>query len=168
MRFIDVIGYSGSGKTYFIMKIIELLRFQLGFNIAVMKNVKQHQIDEEGKDSNIFTKSGANYSIIQNEKHEMAIFLKAEEITFDKLIKWLEQGPYKIDIVISEGFRNLNHPTVLCVSNRDEIKPQMTNNIKMISGIICTKSKVEDIPSNIPLINIDKEFEIFLKIFKIR
>lgn len=167
MRIIDVIGLSGSGKTYFIMKAIELFKIQLGYNVTVFKNVKHHQIDEKGKDSHIFTKSGTNYSVIQNLNNEMAIFLKAEEKGFEKLIKWLEQGPYKIDLVFTEGFRNLNHPTVLCVSNIEEIKTQIAKNVKIISGAICAKSKVEDIPYNIPLINIEENFERFLDVFKI-
>ncbi|MBY8989126.1 MAG: molybdopterin-guanine dinucleotide biosynthesis protein MobB [Candidatus Lokiarchaeota archaeon] len=167
MRIIDVIGFSGSGKTYFIMKAIELFKRQLKCNVTVIKNVKHHQVDEKGKDSHIFTKSGANYSIIQNINNEMAIFLKAEEIGFEKLIKWLEQGPYKIDIVFTEGFRDLNNPTVLCVNNIEEIKTQVAKNVKIISGAICAKEKVEDIPYNIPLINIEESFERFLDIFKI-
>jgi molybdopterin-guanine dinucleotide biosynthesis protein MobB len=167
MRIIDVIGFSGSGKTYFIMKAIKLFKLQLGYNVTVIKNVKHHEIDERGKDSHIFTNSGASYSIIQNLNNEMAIFLKAEENGFDKLIKWLEQGPYKIDIVFTEGFRDLNHPTVLCVNTIDEIKKQITNTVKMISGSISEKREVDNIPFNIPIINIEENFEEFLKIFKI-
>ena len=167
MRIIDVIGFSGSGKTYFIMKAIKLFKLKLGYNVTVIKNVKHHQIDEIGKDSHIFTKSGADYSIIQNLNNEMAIFLKAEEIELDEFINWLDQGPYKIDIVITEGFRDLNHPTVLCVSTIDEIKTQTTKTVKMISGTICVKNEVEDTPFNIPIINIEENFERFLKIFNI-
>ena len=167
MRIIDVIGFSGSGKTYFIMKAIELFKLQLKCNVTVIKNVKHHQIDEKGKDSHIYTKSGANYSIIQNINNEMAIFLKSEEVGFEKLIKWLEQGPYKIDIVFTEGFRDLNNSTVLCVSSIEEIKTQVAKNVKIISGAICVKKKVEDIPYNIPLINIEESFQRFLDIFKI-
>lgn len=167
MRIIDVIGFSGSGKTYFIMKAIELFKNQLGYKVTVFKNVKHHQIDEKGKDSHIFTKSGAIYSIIKNLNNEMAIFLKIEENGIDTLIKWLEQGPYKSDIVITEGFRNLDHPTVLCVSNIDEIKTQTTKAVKMISGAICGKDEIDDHSLKIPIINIEENFERFLKIFNI-
>jgi molybdopterin-guanine dinucleotide biosynthesis protein MobB len=167
MRIIDVIGFSGSGKTYFIMKAIELFKIQLGYNVTVFKNVKHHQIDERGKDSHIFTKSGANYSIIQNLNNEMAIFLKAEEKGLENFIKWLEQGPYEIDIVFTEGFRYLNHPTVLCVSTIEEITSQISKTVKMISGTICGKKEVENHSFKIPVINIEENFETFLKIFNI-
>ena len=165
MKIIDVIGFSGSGKTYFIMNVIKGIKRRLNCNVTVIKNVKHHHIDEEGKDSYNFTKSGASYSIIQNSNDETAIFLKIEENGLDDFINWLNQGPYKVDIVITEGFRNLHHPTVLCVSNIDEIKKQITNNVKMISGIICEKKDVSKSSLNIPIINIEENFEKFLEIF---
>ena len=51
IKIIDVIGYSGSGKTYFIMTAVNYIKKQLNYNVSVIKNVKHHQIDKEGKDS---------------------------------------------------------------------------------------------------------------------
>ncbi|MFW9878913.1 MAG: molybdopterin-guanine dinucleotide biosynthesis protein B [Candidatus Thorarchaeota archaeon] len=165
IKIIDVIGYSGSGKTYFIMNAIKLIKHRLDYNATVIKNVKHHQIDDKGKNSHIFTESGASYSIIQNLNKEMAIFLNAREIRLDDFVKWLDQGPYKIDIIFTEGFRNLKNPTVLCVSSIDEIEPQLTDNVKMISGIICGKGINKEINLSIPLINIEEDFQKFLEIF---
>ncbi|MHA2399095.1 MAG: GTP-binding protein, partial [Promethearchaeota archaeon] len=39
IKIIDIIGYSGSGKTYFIMNAIKLIKKQLSYNMAVIKNV---------------------------------------------------------------------------------------------------------------------------------
>lgn len=167
IRIIDVIGYSGSGKTYFIKNAIKLFKDRLGNNVTVIKNIKHHQIDKKGKDSHIFTESGASYSIIQNLNKEMAIFLNAEEIRLDEFINWLDRGPYEIDIVFTEGFRDLNHPTVLCISNIDEIEHQLTDNVKMISGIICGKNVIENITLGVPIINIEEDFQRFLEIFNI-
>ena len=167
IKIIDVIGYSGSGKTNFIMKAIKLFKSQLNYNVSVIKNVNHHQIDEKGKDSQIFTEAGASYSIIQNIDKEMAIFLKVKEMTFDKFIKWLHQGPFDIDILFTEGFRDFNNPTVLCVSSIDELASQLTEHVKMISGIICEKDIVDTRTIDLPIINIEKEFDKFLKIFNI-
>ncbi len=167
IRIIDVIGYSGSGKTYFIKNAIKLFKDRLGYNVTVIKNVKHHQIDNKGKDSQIFTEYGASYSIIQNLNKEMAIFLNAEEIRLDEFIKWLDRGPYEIDIMFTEGFRDLKHPTVLCISDIDEIEPQLTDNVKMISGIICGKNVIENITLGVSIINIEENFQRFLEIFNI-
>ncbi|MFW9877043.1 MAG: molybdopterin-guanine dinucleotide biosynthesis protein B [Candidatus Thorarchaeota archaeon] len=167
IRIIDVIGYSGSGKTFFIMSALKLLKRKFDYNITVIKNVKHHQIDDKGKDSRLFTESGASYSIIQNLNKDMAIFLNLKEVRLDDFIKWLTQGPYEIGIIFTEGFRNLNHPTVLCASNVDEIKPQLTDNVKMISGIICGKGVNKRSILDIPIINIEQNFQTFLEIFEI-
>lgn len=167
IKIIDIIGYSGSGKTYFIMNLIKLLKKQLSYNISVIKNVKHHQIDEKGKDSYNFSESGALYSIIKNNLNDMSIFLNINDISIEEIINWLQKGPYKIDLLLTEGFRNLNNPTVLCVSNLDQIEPQLNNNIKMISGIICSNMVEEEIISNLPIVDIEKDFQEFMKIFSI-
>jgi len=82
-------------------------------------------------------------------------------------LKWLELSPYKLDLCFLEGFRNLNYPTVLCVQNRDEIKPQLTEYVKMISGLISLNFKEGRDKTDIPVVNLLESFELFLKIFNI-
>ncbi|MFW9969576.1 MAG: molybdopterin-guanine dinucleotide biosynthesis protein B [Candidatus Odinarchaeota archaeon] len=164
---IDVVGYSGSGKTFFITSTIKLLSTKLNYNISVIKNVKHHPIDEEGKDSYRYNEAGANFSIIQNINNETAIFTKIKEVNLKILLKWLNSGPFKSDLTFTEGFRNLNNPTVLCVSDLNEIEVQLTENIKMISGIICSKKLIKKKVNNIPIIDVKNQFSEFLKLFDI-
>lgn len=168
IKIIDVIGYSGSGKTYFITKAIKLFKKQLNYNVAVIKNVKHHQIDKTGKDSNKFAESGASYSIIKNDVDDLGIFLNYKEDNFEKIYEWLQNGPYNVDLLLTEGFRQLKHPTVLCVSKSDEIESQLTENVKIISGIICSNFLNNDSFTDIPILDLEKEFQRFLKIFKIK
>jgi molybdopterin-guanine dinucleotide biosynthesis protein MobB len=130
--------------------------------------VKHHQIDDQGKDSYNFTKSGASYSIIKNEGNDAAIFVNLSEFNFESVIEWLQKGPYELDLVFTEGFRNFKHPTVLCISDFEEIKPQLNKHIKMISGIICQKPRGGFNPTELPIVNIETDFHQFLEIFKIR
>ncbi|MFX1324636.1 MAG: molybdopterin-guanine dinucleotide biosynthesis protein B [Promethearchaeota archaeon] len=164
IKYIDVIGYSGSGKTYFIMNVIRMFKTQLKYNIAVIKNVKHHHIDNKGKDSQKFTESGASYSIIKNIDNEFGIFVKIRENSIDTILNWLQKGPIKIDLIITEGLRDSNHPTILCVKNIDEIDPQLNNNVKIISGIICSNQVKPESYSNVPILDIEKDFKKFLKI----
>ena len=46
-----MIGYSGSGKTSFIVNAIKLLKINFSYSVVVIKNVKHHSIDKKGKDS---------------------------------------------------------------------------------------------------------------------
>jgi molybdopterin-guanine dinucleotide biosynthesis protein B len=162
---IDVIGYSGSGKTTFITKLIKLFIANLNYNVAVIKNVKHHPIDEEGKDSYNFTKAGAIYSIISNINNDIAIFMKSKDNNIKTLIDWLKNGPNKLNVILTEGFRNLGNPTVLCISDFDEIEEQLTRNIRMITGVICSKDINRKSISNLPIIDIEKGFDKFIKLF---
>lgn len=166
MKIISVIGYSGSGKTFLILSAIKLLKERIDFNSSVLKNIHKHRIDIEGKDSYKFSISGAQYSITRNKFNENTIFIK-KNIEIRKIIEWIERGPLKTDILFIEGFRNLYFPTILCVKEISEIQPQLSNNIKMISGIITTKKTKLQQEIDFPIIDINQEFDLFLDIFKI-
>lgn len=167
MIIISVIGYSGSGKTHFIQKMIRRLKTELNFEVVVIKNIHQHQIDEKGKDSYIFTEAGAVYSIIKNKLDENAIFLK-KKINIEELIRWVIKGPFKVDIIFTEGFRNLAYPTVLCVKELSEIKPQLNENVKVISGQIATSKLNQKKEIKLPIVGAEESLESFLKIFEIK
>ncbi len=167
MIIISVIGYSGSGKTHFIQKAIRKLKTELNFEVVVIKNIHQHQIDKEGKDSYIFTEAGAVYSIIKNKFNENAIFFK-KKINSEELIKWIIKGPFKVEIIFFEGFRNLSFPTILCVKELSEIKPQLNENVKAISGLIATSKLNQKSEIKLPIVDVEEKFESFLKIFEIK
>jgi len=166
MKIISVIGYSGSGKTYFIEKIIRKLKFELDLEVGVIKYIHEHRVDEKGKDSFRFSESGAVFSIIKNKFDEIAIFLK-KEINLDALITWLDKSPFKMEIIFFESFRNLPYPTVLCVKEFKDIKEQLSENVIMISGLITKSEFAQNEELDIPVIDIDKDFKEFCKIFKI-
>jgi len=168
IQIIDVIGFSGSGKTNFIINAIRLFKKYLNYDIAVIKNVKHHQVDDEGKDSFKFTEAGATYSVIENENRQIAIFSKLSGKLIDEIINWLQKGPHKIDLCLTEGIRNLNNPTVLCAKKLGEIEEQLTKNVKVISGIISVSELNIENFLNIPIIDIEKDFQKFLKIFNIK
>ncbi|MHA1255716.1 MAG: molybdopterin-guanine dinucleotide biosynthesis protein MobB, partial [Promethearchaeota archaeon] len=142
IKIVNLIGLSGSGKTFFISKAIKLLKLYLNYDVAVIKNVHDHQIDEEGKDSFIYSKAGAVYSVTKNIYNETVIFNK-KELAIETIIEWLIKGPYKFDLVFTEGFRSLEAPTIICLKELKELKPQYNENIKMISGLICVKNRDE-------------------------
>ncbi len=133
----------------------------------MFKNVKHHPIDKKGKDSYKFTEAGASYSVIQNINNETAIFVKNTELKLEILLNWVKNGPYKIDIILTEGFRNFNNPTVLCVSELNEIEEQLTKNVKMISGIICLGDINKKEILNLPIIEIESEFLKFVNVFNL-
>ncbi len=167
LKIIGLIGQSGSGKTGFILNAIKMLRENFNFQTAVIKNIHEHQIDKQGKDSFKFIEAGANYAITRNIYNENTIFIK-KQIKLLKLIDWISTGPFKIDMIFTEGFRTLEYPSILCVKELEEIESQLTPNVKMISGLICGKKELTDYNLNIPIINIERDFQKFLTIFNIK
>ena len=163
----SLIGYSGSGKTHFITNAIRKLQKKYDLSIGVIKNIHEHTIDKKDKDSYKFGEAGANFSVIQNDYNETAIFMKAEEIKIQQLIKWLMNGPFELDVIFTEGFRNLKNPTVLCISNLNEIEGQLTENVKIVSGVISSKKSIKDKISDLPIVDIESQFSLFLNLFKI-
>ncbi|NHJ24618.1 MAG: hypothetical protein EAX89_08585 [Candidatus Lokiarchaeota archaeon] len=166
MKIINLIGFSGSGKTSFIINAIKLLRTNLNYEIACIKNVHQHKIDEEGKDSFEFTKAGARYSVIKNQFNEHAFYIKSK-LDVKTIIEWIKKGPSRVDLIFLEGFRDIDYPTVLCVRDYKEIEHQLSDKVKMISWILPSKDQSPKEYNGIPLMDISKNFNDFLKIFEI-
>jgi len=164
IKVISIIGYSGSGKTYFIESLIEKLKLRFLFDIGVIKNVHEHPVDSEGKDSSRYIKAGADLSIIRNKFHEVAFFFR-KEMDIQLFINWIVEGPFKLDLLFIEGFRKLSYPSILCVKETKNIQTQLSENVKMISGLITTQNETLDPNFEIPVLNINKNFEVFVKIF---
>lgn len=166
MKLISLIGYSGSGKTFFIEHAIKILKTQLNLNSGVIKNVHTHPVDIEGKDSYRFMTSGTEFALIKNNKKQNALFFN-KNLDLDQLIEWIEKGPFEVDVIFIEGFRNLKIPSILCVQNEADIKSQISNEVKLISGLITIKKGYPKKYHEIPAINIENDFQIFKKTFEI-
>lgn len=167
MKLISLIGYSGSGKTYFIEHAIKLLKERLNINSGVFKNVYMHMVDIEGKDSNRFLVNGASFALIKNKFNNHALFFN-NAIDFGILIDWIRKGPFEFDILFIEGFRNLKIPSILCVDKEEDIKPQITKDVKLISGIMATNKDYPIKYFDIPIIDIEKSFKLFVEIFEVK
>lgn len=166
-KVIGLVGYSGSGKTYLIENAIKLLKQKLNFQIAVIKNIHEHQIDKEGKDTFKYLKAGGNYAITKNIYNETTVFIR-KYIDLPIIMDWISKGPFELDLIFIEGFRNLEYPTILCVKELEDIESQLTKNVKMISGLICKKNKEISDSLGLPLVNIENEFQKFLEIFDLK
>ncbi|MFX0072218.1 MAG: molybdopterin-guanine dinucleotide biosynthesis protein B [Candidatus Hermodarchaeota archaeon] len=167
MKIISLIGYSGSGKTTFILKLIRMLKNRFNYNIVVIKNIHEHQIDKEGKDTYLFSELGAQYSITKNINDETTIFIK-KKVSIEELKNWIIRGPFKVDLIITEGFRDLEHPTVLCLKDFNELETQLTTKVQMISGLVALKKIPKNYEIEVPIVNIETNFDKFLKIFQLK
>ncbi|MEJ2279915.1 MAG: molybdopterin-guanine dinucleotide biosynthesis protein B [Candidatus Lokiarchaeota archaeon] len=164
MKIIGLIGFSGSGKTHFLTEAIKKLK-NYGLDTSVIKNIHEHQIDKEGKDTYKYIQSGAQLSVTKNLYNETTIFLK-KELSIEGLINWIKKAPFKTDIIFFEGFRDLEIPTILCIKDENNIKSQLNTNVRALSGKIIINKEEKEL-MGYKLINIDKNFEEFVKLFNI-
>lgn len=106
---LEVIGYSGAGKTTLIEKLIPALR-KRGIRLAVIKHTSHHhELDQPGKDSHRLRMAGAEAVLVASPKM-VAMFRDVEnEWPIKRLLRHL---PRNVDLVIAEGFRNSEYPCI--------------------------------------------------------
>jgi len=166
MKVISVIGYSGSGKTHLIEFLIKKCKTELNLEVSVIKNIKEHKIDKEGKDSFKFSEAGAVFSVIKNKFKQNAIYLN-KKISLDALINWIDKSPFKVDLIITEGFRDVPYPSILFVKELEDIEVQLNQNVKLISGLIALNKPIKKREDQMPIFNIQENFERFSSLFNI-
>ena len=135
MKVFGLIGWKGSGKTYFAQKIIYSLTKK---NIKVASIKRAHHdfdIDHPNTDSFLHRMSGSSQVIVSSSKRWVKIteLLDSPEQTLDELIKKLDET----DIVIVEGFKKSSHPKIEVIDNPSDDSQFMFNkHYKNIVGII--------------------------------
>ncbi len=104
---LQVVGYSGSGKTTFIKKLIERMS-ENNINVATIKHdVHGLDIDKEGKDSYVFSEAGAKISCVSSKS--IAVYKVHKEPTLLEILLNVKYMSEKIDIdlIIVEGYSTL-------------------------------------------------------------
>jgi molybdopterin-guanine dinucleotide biosynthesis protein MobB len=103
-------GFSGTGKTTLIEKLIPLL-VEKGLTVAVVKH-DAHGLtfDHEGKDSQRFSKAGAAYSIVSSGENA-AMFISKPLGPYEAV----KLAPEGTDLIIVEGYKYADFPQIgLC------------------------------------------------------
>jgi len=179
-QMISFIGYSKSGKTASIEKLISYLHDQ-NFFVLAFKHIHQNNftIDTPGKNTWKYSKAGADVVVSQSPDESAILFnRKLDPLLMIKSIYDLIQSSLRSDqigsdkqvIVILEGFRDLKGNKVLCVKNLEEIKSQMDPSIIAITGSIFSNvSELKSAKTEISakFINVLEHPEEILKIFGI-
>ena len=120
---ISVVGYSDSGKTTVLVRIIEELK-KRGYRVATIKHHKgDFDMDHEGTDSFRHMKAGSETTILSSP-NKFALISKVEkEKSLDELIDMISN----VDIIITEGYKN---------ENKEKIEVfRSANNSQRVKGI---------------------------------
>ncbi len=180
IQMISFIGYSKSGKTASIEKLISYLH-ERDYVVFAFKHIHQDNfsIDTPGKNTWKYSQAGADVVVSQSPNESAILFnQKVDPLLMLDLIKKIIQSSQKHDqrdsdkqiIVILEGFRDLTGKKVLCVKNLDEIRSQMDPSIIAISGSIFSndfelKSAISE--NAVKFINVLENPEELLEIYRI-
>ena len=122
MKAIGVIGYSNSGKTTLIEKLIPLLRAR-GLTVSAIKNAHHgFDMDRPGKDSYRYREAGAGQVLIATGRRwAMLTETPQRPASLDELLALLAP----CDLVIIEGFKSEGHVPRIEVRRTGQSEPAL-------------------------------------------
>lgn len=105
-----VTGYSGTGKTTLLEKLIPLLN-QSGLKVGLIKHSHHNvDIDKPNKDSYRLRQAGANPTMIACEQR-WALMVETEKMaSFEHLVQQFEHQ--QLDLILVEGFKHERLPKI--------------------------------------------------------
>lgn len=105
---VSVVGYSNSGKTTLLVKIIKELKSR-GFKVATIKHHhKEVDIDKPGKDTWRHAQAGADTVVLASPSKVAIIKQNPREMSLDEIIENISD----VDIIITEGFKREKKPKI--------------------------------------------------------
>ncbi|HSQ34416.1 MAG TPA: molybdopterin-guanine dinucleotide biosynthesis protein B [Candidatus Binatia bacterium] len=118
MKIFSIAGWSGSGKTLLITRLIENFKAKKQRVIAVKNAPDSYALQPEAKDSAKFLRAGADevYLIAQNELLRMSRINAPQDLLED-----LKNRLFEDDIVLMEG---LYQPGIPVIEVDDSSRPQ--------------------------------------------
>ncbi|MTI60122.1 MAG: molybdopterin-guanine dinucleotide biosynthesis protein B [Firmicutes bacterium] len=128
---VSIVGWTNSGKTTFITKLIPVLKSR-GYRIATIKhNAHKFEIDKQGKDSWRHRQAGAE-TVILSSKEKIAVIKEIkEEVAVEELVsRYIDQ---EIDLVIVEGYKTGSVPKI------EVFRPDLYDQLVFPEGEVLTR-----------------------------
>lgn len=105
---LSVVGYSNSGKTTLVEKLIRELKGR-GYRVAVIKHHHgDFEIDRPGKDTWRHAKAGADTVILAGPRKIAVIEKLAAERELDEIVEKIDN----VDLIITEGYKKGDKPKI--------------------------------------------------------
>ena len=130
MKAIGIIGYSNSGKTTLIERLIPIFRSR-GLAVSAIKNAHHgFDMDRPGKDSHRYREAGAGQVLISTARR-WALLTETPQrpATLDELLGELEP----CDLVIVEGFKSEGHIPRIEVRRQSAEAPIYTHDSNVVA-----------------------------------
>ncbi len=121
MKFFTFIGWSGSGKTTVITRLVEYFK-ERGLRVGAVKRVHHYSLQPQGKDSGLFLEAGA-LRVCVVAPGEFLVMERLEE--GDDLVQRVVRQFVDMDMVLMEGLALQGIPAIEVFSAGKEPAPKM-------------------------------------------
>jgi len=160
MRIIGLAGWSGSGKTMLITKLIPRLLAR-GLRVSTLKHAHHgFDLDKPGKDSFVHRAAGATEVIISSAKRWAILHELREEGEWDMGALVARMSP--VDLVLVEGFKRDAFPK-LEIHRAENGKPLLHPEDPHIIAVACDSALPASTVPVIDLNDIDAIADLLLK-----
>jgi molybdopterin-guanine dinucleotide biosynthesis protein MobB len=144
---VSVVGYSNSGKTTYLEKLIPELKTR-GYSVCAVKHdVHEFDIDVPGKDSHRLKAAGAHTTLISSPSRVAVISDVERDMTLSELRDRFIIG---VDIIITEGYKSDIHPKIEVF--RDGLRDDLLCRGDYTLFAVAANVKVE---TDVPVVSID-------------
>ncbi len=155
-KIIGISGWSGSGKTTVIEKLIKIFKHKYELDVCVIKHAHESfKVDQKGKDSFRFSEAGAK-KVLVSSKNKWVLFNNDldEEANLHDLIKFAG----KKEIILVEGWKASKIKKIEIY--RSEIKKPLLHSKDKNFIAIATNDKRFCPTRKIDVLDLDNELEI--------
>ncbi len=160
---ISIAGKQNSGKTTLIRKLIPKLK-ERGHSVGTLKyNIKEFEIDHEGKDSYKYFHSGADSVALSSQDKVAVIKRVANPPKINEIIKRYLND---VGIVLVEGYRAEDYPKIKIIDSRETkiVKKDSDNELLLIKeGLKTNHFSAKDINKALDFIEYFSSHKIIQK-----
>lgn len=149
MKIFGIVGWSGSGKTELLVKLLPELR-RRGFKVSTMKHTHHNfDLDKPGKDSYRHREAGAEEVMVASGGRWALVHELRDEPEPD--MDYLIEQMNPVDLLLIEGFKRNKHPKMEVsrpATGKSLIAPED-------DSIVAVASDVEIVGLSVPFIDLD-------------
>lgn len=135
---VSFVGYSNSGKTTFLVKVITELK-KRGYRVGVIKHDgHDFEIDHVGTDTWNHRQAGADVVCIASTQQIAMMQTLHKPMTLDEMIPLIGQ----VDLILTEGFKQEKKPQIEVNCRGNQFLGQKDHTIALVSEVMM----YDDIP----------------------
>ena len=129
---VSFVGYSDSGKTTFLVKVIKELK-KRGYRIGVIKHDgHDFEIDHVGTDTWKHGQAGADVVCIASSRKIAVMRTTVKPSTLDEIIPLINN----VDLILTEGFKQEQKPQIEVNRQGTESLGKKDNTIALVSDLL--------------------------------